>query len=377
MHASILPCWNHWEFVSASYLIHIRSIYTYLLFGHDKMCFRDSNTRSESRGPAPRRRRRQSQHTTATTHAPQETPAGVGLVAVSHPPRTTSGRLPQLPDAISRMPAARPPALESPLRPPQRRREASAGPSRTAAHDAATSRFSSSESDQRSPARGGPSTRPGPFYVAPASRFSSSSESEQRRPKAADPYQSRFSTSSSARNSQPSQGNDTGPRRGRQPLRGPSSTLEPQVIRPSGRSRSRGEGSTPATWKGEEKALSPARPFVTPESSIGIGIETEFLLQSLEAETRRNDIADFAKVMAELHNQEIPEQYPRMYSEFMGRRDFDTEKYSEWTLLEEITVETSQEPCKHDFPNHITRSNLLLGLVPFSLEDISVGNCTH
>ena len=60
------------------------------------------------------------------------------------------------------------------------------------------------------------------------------------------------------------------------------------------------------------------------------------------------DIANFARKLAHLHNQEIHEGFPRMFSEFSGRKESSPAEYSTWTLLYEASVETHEEPCKPD-----------------------------
>jgi hypothetical protein len=90
------------------------------------------------------------------------------------------------------------------------------------------------------------------------------------------------------------------------------------------------------------------KPLILPDRNIGIGIETEFLLQGRDRWTREANIVDFTRKVAHLHNQEVREGFQRMFSEFSRQKKSSPAAHSTWSLVYESTVETQEEPCKGD-----------------------------
>lgn len=111
-----------------------------------------------------------------------------------------------------------------------------------------------------------------------------------------------------------------------------------------------GTERTIARAQGKENG--PKGGFTSPPSSIGIGIETEFLLGSREASLRQATLLKFARMLKDLYNNEVPEAYPRM-SEEVGVRDLAIEIYSTWTIHQDTTVDADEESCKLYLANGI------------------------
>lgn len=101
-------------------------------------------------------------------------------------------------------------------------------------------------------------------------------------------------------------------------------------------------------WSLRNKESAPQTAPALSESSIGIGIETEFLLEGRDRRTRDANIVEFARKLAHLHNQEAREKFPLMFSEISFERTSSPGNYSTWALVREPTIETRQEPCKGD-----------------------------
>lgn len=90
-------------------------------------------------------------------------------------------------------------------------------------------------------------------------------------------------------------------------------------------------------------------------AKIGIGIESEFLLQA----TRREghpvaSVRDFGEFVATNHNLRVPSHMPRMYS-YLENQEISEEglpiapearKFDEWSLTFDATMYTSEEPCE-------------------------------
>jgi hypothetical protein len=109
-----------------------------------------------------------------------------------------------------------------------------------------------------------------------------------------------------------------------------------------------------------------------------IGIETEFLVQDPKkkefpladrhGERRRNRFRQFLTNLASLHNQNVPEQYPRMETEF---EDDDwwpgQEDYAHWILTDEDDL--------LPFLPKINQCKFLFVDVPFGLFDDSDCSC--
>lgn len=119
----------------------------------------------------------------------------------------------------------------------------------------------------------------------------------------------------------------------------PIETLNPRLLAsaPSEVS-SYDEPTSPSQGRGKQAKV--------PKNSMGIGIETEFLVQARDPDRREGRASTFGESMAQLHNKQVPSTYPRMdsivgHSTMSPSADFNT-----WTLMSDITVDTHQAPCK-------------------------------
>jgi hypothetical protein len=102
---------------------------------------------------------------------------------------------------------------------------------------------------------------------------------------------------------------------------------------------SHGEPDSPSKGRGKHAKV--------PKNSIGIGIETEFLLQARDPNTRFWNAKKFSAFLAQNHNREVPSSYPQMHSVVglvMPQRFRDN--FDAWTLLDDPTVGTSSAPCE-------------------------------
>jgi hypothetical protein len=101
-----------------------------------------------------------------------------------------------------------------------------------------------------------------------------------------------------------------------------------------------------------------------PPGTIGIGIETEFLLVARDKNLNRGNIRDFSRALASGYNQSIngnTNKHPGMHNAI--DESYLGERFSEWSLDSDSTIETpkkGQAPCEHAshrFLNPFTNTN--------------------
>lgn len=88
-----------------------------------------------------------------------------------------------------------------------------------------------------------------------------------------------------------------------------------------------------------------------PKNSIGIGIEAEFLLESRDPSKRetyvgRNGPIKLAETVTERYNLLVPSSYPRMHSLVGCGKAPPCDDFDTWTLMDDISIETTSAPCK-------------------------------
>lgn len=91
-------------------------------------------------------------------------------------------------------------------------------------------------------------------------------------------------------------------------------------------------------------ATSSASKARSPESKIGIGIETEFLLSAKTTNNRHEVLEDFTQVLAGQHNLRLASHHPRMANEVLifGSRN----RFDKWALTTDSSMSTGKEPCE-------------------------------
>jgi hypothetical protein len=98
-----------------------------------------------------------------------------------------------------------------------------------------------------------------------------------------------------------------------------------------------------------QKAQKPVQIAHSP-GTIGIGIETEFLLVARDRSLARENIRDFSRALAAGYKQSIsgnPNKHPGMHNAI--NESYLGERFSEWSLDFDTTIETpkpGQELCK-------------------------------
>ena len=81
-----------------------------------------------------------------------------------------------------------------------------------------------------------------------------------------------------------------------------------------------------------------------PEIGIGIGIETEFLLQSRDPNSEDVSLFRFARHCAVQYNEQVDEQHPRMHS--LVQALWQGQPHTQWCLHYDPTCETRSVPCE-------------------------------
>jgi hypothetical protein len=104
-----------------------------------------------------------------------------------------------------------------------------------------------------------------------------------------------------------------------------------------------GEPDSPSKGRGRKAQV--------PKNSIGIGIETELLLESRDPSKRetyvgRNGPIKLGETVAELYNLLVPPSYPRMHSLVGCGKAHPCDEFDTWTLMDDISIETTSAPCK-------------------------------
>lgn len=88
-----------------------------------------------------------------------------------------------------------------------------------------------------------------------------------------------------------------------------------------------------------------AQPAVRPPGSIGVGIETEFLLDARRAGPDENQsLRLFARALCKKYNALVSPEHPRMFS--LVQNYFEGPTHLHWCMTQDPTVETAREPCK-------------------------------
>jgi Putative amidoligase enzyme len=77
---------------------------------------------------------------------------------------------------------------------------------------------------------------------------------------------------------------------------------------------------------------------------MGVGLEIEFLLKALYEQSSSDDFPEFCEIMSHNHNREVPPPHPQMKSAVVELSA--TADHSKWTLQEDPTRATRQEPCE-------------------------------
>lgn len=97
------------------------------------------------------------------------------------------------------------------------------------------------------------------------------------------------------------------------------------------------EPNTPSRGRGTRAQV--------PKNSIGIGIETEFLVRARDPNTNEASAAECGAHMAELYNRKVSTSYPRMYSVVGTNKSPPRGNFDTWTLMDDMSVETRSAPC--------------------------------
>jgi hypothetical protein len=77
---------------------------------------------------------------------------------------------------------------------------------------------------------------------------------------------------------------------------------------------------------------------------MGIGIETEFLLEATNKDFHTDDTQHLVKVLARNHNKVMPFGYPQMKEG--ERRGPELDKYEKWVLEIDRVHRILQAPCE-------------------------------
>jgi hypothetical protein len=79
---------------------------------------------------------------------------------------------------------------------------------------------------------------------------------------------------------------------------------------------------------------------------LGIGIETEFLLEAYDAAHKAQTTVDFADIIQNNHNACVDVIHPPLRNETVFPDPHPKYQGDEWTLVNDGTVQTDEEPCK-------------------------------
>ncbi len=125
----------------------------------------------------------------------------------------------------------------------------------------------------------------------------------------------------------------------------PIEQINPDLLRtiPSGVSPYGEPSTSPSHGRGR------GRDARVPKTSIGIGIETEFLVQARDPDRREGKLTTFVEAMAQLHKKQVPSSCPKMRSIIPESTVPRLDNFDTWTLMSDSTVDTDRAPCKFPF----------------------------
>jgi hypothetical protein len=149
--------------------------------------------------------------------------------------------------------------------------------------------------------------------------------------------------------SPPVQPSRSGPSSGQSPRRaGPAARSSPSTIRDSGAAA--GSSKDALSWKASPRS-SKFRP-------MGLGVETQFLLDTKVVRMRTADLETLVQFLATSNNEHMDRRHAQTPTHLKMHDQLQQlarqgEDYSKWSLVSDDSVKTDQSPCRSTSPQSV------------------------